>query len=143
LIANFGRSVDIREVLLDGNVVAAVMSFYFRDQVLPYYGAADIRCKELSPTSYMYFDQMRWAAESGYRIFDFGRSTKASGASHFKAHWGLQESELPYELLLIKRKELPNHGADTFHLRMAAGLWRCLPPQVAKALGPALVRLAP
>ena len=143
LIANFGRNVDIREVLLDGIVVAAVMSFYFRDQVLPYYGAADIRCKDLSPTSYMYFDQMRWAAKTGYRIFDFGRSTKASGASNFKAHWGMQERELPYELLLIKRKELPNHNADNFHLRMAIKLWQSLPRRVTKLLGPALIRLAP
>ena len=41
LIAHFGSGVDIREVLHEGRVVAAVMSFYFRDQVLPYYGAAD------------------------------------------------------------------------------------------------------
>jgi hypothetical protein len=29
---------DIREVVLDGKVVAAMFSFYFRDQVIPYYG---------------------------------------------------------------------------------------------------------
>lgn len=143
LIANFGRGVDIREVLLDGDVVAAVMSFYFRDQVLPYYGAAVYRYRELAPTSYMYFDQMRWAAQNGYRTFDFGRSTEDSGSSNFKAHWGMKKRVLPYELLLVRGKELPLHNPDTFHFRTAKKLWRNLPLQVARALGPKVVRLVP
>lgn len=143
LIANFGRGVDIREVRLGGDVVAAVMSFYFRDQVLPYYGAAALRCKALAPTSYMYFDLMRWAAENGFRTFDFGRSSRDSGASNFKAHWGMKERVLPYERLLVKGKELPLHNPDTFHFRTAKKLWRSLPLRVARALGPKVVRLAP
>ena len=43
LLQNFGKEADVREVRLDGKVVSAVLTFYFRDQVLPYYGASDRR----------------------------------------------------------------------------------------------------
>jgi len=143
LIANFGRSIDIREVLLNGKVVSAVMSFHFGDQLLPYYGAADPRYNALAPSTYMYFDQMRWARQNGYRIFDFGRSKKESGSFDFKAHWGMQRRDLPYEILLIRRKELPHYSPQNPRFRAAIRLWQSLPLPVTKALGPSLIRLVP
>jgi FemAB-related protein (PEP-CTERM system-associated) len=143
LIANFGPGVDIREVLLEGTVAAAVMTFYFRDQVLPYYGAADPRFNALAPSNYMYFDQMRWAAQNGYQIFDFGRSKKESGSFDFKAHWGMQMRDLPYEILLVNRKELPHYSPNNPRFRAAIKLWQRLPLPVTRVLGPPLIRLVP
>ena len=89
--------------------MAAVLSFYFSDQVLPYYGASDPKFNTLAPNNFMYFDLMRWGGQNGYSIFDFGRSKKVKGSYDFKSHWGMMERELPYELMLIKRKQIPNY----------------------------------
>ncbi len=139
----FGDAVGIREILLDGKVVAAVMNFYFRDQVLPYYGAADPQFNEFAPSNFMYFDLMRWAATEGYRLFDFGRSKKESGSYHFKEHWGMTIRELPYEMLLITRKEMPNLSPNNPKFELALKMWKSLPYPVTRILGPHLVKLVP
>ena len=144
LIANFGDMVDIREVTLQGKAVAAVMSFYFRERALPYYGASDPAYNSLAPSNFMYFDQMRWAGRNGYRIFDFGRSKKVqSGSYDFKSHWGMLETELPYEMLLVKRKTLPNFSPNNPKFQAAIKVWQRLPLSVTRMLGPRLVRLFP
>jgi hypothetical protein len=91
----------------------------------------------------MYFDLMRWAGANGLRVFDFGRSKKDSGSYAFKSHWGMRERALPYEILLIERKELPNFSPANPKYDMAIRLWRRLPLPLTRMLGPFLIRLFP
>ena len=94
--------------MLEGKVVAAVMSFYFRDQVLPYYGAADPQYNAYAPSNYMYFDLMRWAGSHGFVTFDFGRRRKIKAdRSISRRTGGMETRDLPYEILLIRKAELP------------------------------------
>jgi FemAB-related protein (PEP-CTERM system-associated) len=144
LLANFGDMADIRETVLDGKTVAAVLSFYFRDRTLPYYGASDPAYNAAAPNNFMYFDQMRWGARNGYRIFDFGRSKKEnSGSYDFKAHWGMEERDLPYEILLVKRRDLPNYSPNNARFRTFIRAWQALPYPVARIVGPHVLRLFP
>ena len=144
LLEHFGDRVDVREILLEEKVTAVVMSFHLRDQVLPYYGASDPAFNRYQPNNFMYYDLMRWAGQNGYRLFDFGRSKKeGSGSFEFKAHWGMEMRELPYEVLLVRRKHMPNFTPNNPRFQMAIRVWRRLPLTVTKALGPYLVRLVP
>jgi FemAB-related protein (PEP-CTERM system-associated) len=143
LLENFRGMTDIREVKLDGKSVAAVLSFYFRDQVLPYYGASDPRFNAVQPNNFMYFDLMRWGGQNGYHVFDFGRSKRVKGSYDFKAHWGMVERELPYEVMLIERKELPNFTPVNPLFRLPILCWQRLPLAVTRALGPWLVKFVP
>jgi len=143
LLKHFGNSVDIREYHLEGKVVAAVLSFYFRDQILPYYGAALQEYNAFAPSNYMYFDLMRWGGQNGYHLFDFGRSKLGSGSYEFKAHWGMEERPLPYELLPIRRKTLPNYSPANPRYQLPIKVWQRLPLWFTRAVGPALVRLVP
>lgn len=143
LLSAFGDKADIREVALDGKVVAAVFSFYFRDQVLPYYGAADPAFNEAAPSNFMYYDLMRWAGGRGYKLFDFGRSKKESGSFDFKAHWGMQSRDLPYEIVLVRQKELPNFSPANPRYQRAIKLWQRVPLPITRALGPLLIKLVP
>lgn len=144
LLQNFRGMADVREVLHDGKVVSAVLSFYFRDQLLPYYGASDPAANALAPNNFMYFDQMRWGGANGYTVFDFGRSKKEVGGSYeFKAHWGMMERELPYEMLLVRRKQLPNFSPANPKFRAFIQLWQRVPLPVTRLIGPLLIRLVP
>jgi FemAB-related protein (PEP-CTERM system-associated) len=143
LLENFRGMADIREVMLGDKVVAAVLSFYFSDQVLPYYGASDPQFNTLAPNNFMYFDLMRWGGQNGYSIFDFGRSKKVKGSYDFKSHWGMMERELPYELMLIKRKQIPNYTPTNPVFQLPILCWQRLPLSVTRILGPLLVRLVP
>ncbi len=143
LLRNFGKEADVREVRLEGKVVSAVMTFYFRDQILPYYGASDPAYNEVAPNNYMYFELMRWGSENGYRWFDFGRSKKESGSFDFKAHWGMEMRDLPYEMLLVKRQTLPNFSPKNPKFQFAIRMWQKAPLGLTRAVGPYLVRLVP
>jgi FemAB-related protein (PEP-CTERM system-associated) len=143
LLRNFGKEADVREVRLNGKVVSAVMTFYFRDQVLPYYGASDPEYNEFAPNNYMYFELMRWGGQNGYRWFDFGRSKKESGSFDFKAHWGMEVRDLPYEMLLVKRASLPDFSPKNRKYQRVIQLWQKMPLSLTRAVGPYLIRLVP
>src|SRR5262249_26080504 len=143
LLTHFAGSIDIRETLMDGRVIAAVMTFYFGDRVLPYYGACDPKFNAYAPTTFMYFDLMRCAGCNGYRLFDFGRSKKESGSFDFKAHWGMEVRELPYEVILVGRKSIPNYSPNNPKFRWAIKAWQYLPLPMTRVLGPPLLRLIP
>jgi FemAB-related protein (PEP-CTERM system-associated) len=143
LLRNFKSEVEIREVWMGSQAVAAVLTFYFRDQVLPYYGASDERYNAQAPATYMYYDLMRSAGKAGYTIFDFGRSKVESGSTHFKSHWGLQERPLPYEILLVQRKELPNFTPTNPLYQYPIRLWQKLPLPVTRTVGPYFIKLFP
>lgn len=141
---NFASEVDIRHVKAEGKVASAVLTFFFRDQVLPYYGASDPLFNALAPNNFMYYDLMRWAGLNGYRQFDFGRSKKnLSGSYDFKAHWGMAERELPYEMLLVRRKTLPNFTPANPMFSLPRRMWRSVPLPVTRAIGPLLLRMVP
>ena len=140
----FGAQMDVREVKLEGKVVSSVLTFFFRDQVLPYYGASDPEYNALAPNNFMYYDLMCWGGRQGYRVFDFGRSKKNIGGSYdFKAHWGMTERPLPYEILLVKRKELPNFSPANPVFDWPRKLWQQMPAGIARAVGPWFLRLVP
>jgi FemAB-related protein (PEP-CTERM system-associated) len=143
LLKHFGSSVDIRECELAGNVVSAVLTFYFRDQILPYYGASDPNFNSSGPNNFMYFDHMRWGGQNGYQVYDFGRSRRHSGSYEFKAHWGMVERNLPYEMVLVRRKALPNFSPSNPKYQLAMSVWQKLPLAITRALGPSLLRLVP
>jgi FemAB-related protein (PEP-CTERM system-associated) len=144
LLANFRGQVDVREIVHESKVIASVLTFHFRDRVLPYYGASDPQFNSRNPNNFMYFDLMRWAASRGYKTFDFGRSKKgAAGSYDFKAHWGMEERSLPYEILLVRRKNLPNLSPTNPKFAAAISLWRSLPLAVTRWLGPRVIRMFP
>jgi FemAB-related protein (PEP-CTERM system-associated) len=143
LLKHFGDRIDVCEILLNGDVVAGSMNFLFRDQVQSFYVASDERYHEFLPNNYLYFENMRWAGDHGYRYFDFGRSKKESGAYEFKRRWGVTPRELPYEVLLVKRKDLPNFSPANPKFQLAIRVWKKLPLRVTRAMGPHIVRLFP
>ena len=64
--------------------VASVLNFYFRDEVMPYYGGGRAIARHLAANDFLYWEVMRRATARGYRVFDFGRSKVATGAYAFK-----------------------------------------------------------
>ncbi len=143
LLANFGEMVDIREVWLHDRVMAAGLNFYYQGQMHTYHAASDTRFNNLGPNTFMYFDHIRWAGQNGLKMFDFGRSKKGTGVFEFKRHWGTTMRELPYEIILIRRKALPNFSPANPKFEIAIRIWQKLPLAVTRLLGPRLVKLFP
>lgn len=144
LLQRFGNEAFILEVLSGDRPVAAVLTFTFRDQILPYYGASDPHFHSLQPNNFMYWDLMRSGLRDGARLFDFGRSKiERSGSFDFKAHWGMQQRDLPYEILLVRKRELPDLTPNNPKFNWFLHLWQRLPLWVANRIGPVLVKWVP
>jgi hypothetical protein len=72
-----------------------VLTFYFRDEVLPYYAGDDLAARELAANDFKYWELMRRACARGYKIFDYGRSKVGTGPYSFKKNWGFEPLPCP------------------------------------------------
>lgn len=143
LMRYFGDMTAVREVWLDTKPVAVSLNFLFRGEMHTYYAATDFNYNALAPNTFMYFDHLRWAGTNGFHLFDFGRSKRGTGVFEFKRHWNTTMHELPYEIVLIRRKELPNFSPANPKFDAAIRLWRLLPLWATRLIGPRLIRLFP
>ncbi|MEM9386302.1 MAG: FemAB family XrtA/PEP-CTERM system-associated protein [Pseudomonadota bacterium] len=132
------RSLTVRS---GDTAVAAVMSFYFRDQVLPYYGGGKESARHLYANDFMYWSVMRDAARSAaVRVFDYGRSKVGTGSYDFKRHWGFEPTPLYYEYHLVRAKSMPNLSPTNPKYRLFISAWKRLPNALARRIGPLLAR---
>ena len=141
LRAAFGDDVEVLTVSdASGAAVSSVLSFYFRDEVLPYYAGDRVAARELAANDFKYWELMRRACERGVRVFDFGRSKQGTGPFDFKRNWGFEPSPLAYEYCLYRRASIPQNNPLNPKYRALIALWKRLPVPVANALGPHLVK---
>jgi FemAB-related protein (PEP-CTERM system-associated) len=141
LRTEFGRDCEVLTVLdAHGHAVSSVLSFYFRDEVLPYYAGEMPPARELAANDFKYWELMQRACARGCRVFDFGRSKHGTGAFDFKRHWGFEPTQLHYEYRLLKRTSVPQKNPLNPRYRALITMWRHLPIGVANAVGPHIVR---
>ena len=123
--------------------VAGVLTFLYKDQLLPYYGGSLPAFRHLAPNDFMYWELMSFGAAQGFRVFDFGRSKKETGSFHFKRHWGFEPIPLPYFYFRVNGAAIPDTSSLNPRLQWAIKLWRRLPLRVTTTLGPHVVRHLP
>jgi FemAB-related protein (PEP-CTERM system-associated) len=132
---------DVTTILSGDTPVASVLNFYFRDEVLPYYGGGTTMARKVAGNDFMYWEVMRRAgAERGSRIYDFGRSKSGTGAFDFKKNWGFEAAPLHYSYQLKPGGTLSEHNPSNPKYQMMIKAWRKLPLPVANLLGPPIVR---
>jgi FemAB-related protein (PEP-CTERM system-associated) len=137
----FGSDCDVQTVVsADGRPLSSVLSFYFRDEVLPYYAGDDPMARELAANDFKYWELMRRACQRGLKVFDYGRSKRGSGSYSFKKNWGFEPQALHYEYCLYKREAVPQNNPNNAKYRLLIAAWRRITLGVANWLGPIVVR---
>jgi FemAB-related protein (PEP-CTERM system-associated) len=137
----FGDECEVRTIVTEDNrLVAAVLSFYWRDEVVPYYGGGMDLAREVAGNDFMYWNLMQAAAARGCRIFDFGRSKLGTGAYDFKKNWGFTAQHLPYEYKLYGSDALPDNNPLNPKYQLFIKMWKKLPLPLANFMGPYIVR---
>lgn len=136
----FGTDCDILTVYHGRQAQASVLLFYFRDEVLPYYGGGTPLARSTGANDFMYWEAMRRACERGCRLFDFGRSKMGTGAFDFKKNWGFTPQPLPYAYQLVRATALPEVNPLNPRYALFIRAWRRLPLPLANLLGPHIVR---
>ena len=124
----------------DGTPLSSVLSFYFRDDVLPYYAGDAEAARHLAANDFKYWALMRRACARGAKVFDYGRSKRGTGSFSFKKNWGFEPQSLHYEYCLYKRDTVPQNNPANAKYRLFIEAWRRLPIGFANWLGPHIVR---
>ncbi len=137
----FGPDCDVLLVRApDGKLVTGVLSFYFRDEVLPYYAGDTEDARGLAANDFKYWELLRQACERGYKVFDYGRSKVGTGPYDFKRNWGFEPQPLNYRYHLVTADRVPENNPNNPKYRLFIEAWRRLPLPVANFLGPHIVR---
>lgn len=141
LLRLFGDDCEIMTVTSkDGKPLSSVLSFYFRDEVLPYYAGDDEAARNLAANDFKYWELMRRSCERGIKIFDYGRSKVGTGPYAFKKNWGFEPQALHYEYCLYKRDSIPQNNPSNAKYKLFIEAWRRMPIGLANMIGPHVVR---
>ena len=132
----FPDDCQVLTVFNEGRPVSSVMSFFFRNEVLPYYGGGTAEARAVAANDFMYWELMRRACEQGVQIFDFGRSKRETGSYRFKKHWGFEAQPLYYECSLVRARAIPEVNPLNPKYALFVRTWKRLPLGVANTLGP-------
>ena len=140
LLRIFAPDCDVLTVSHQGKAVAAVLSFYFRDRVMPFYTGSLPEARKLGANDFMYWQLMRHGAARGARVFDFGRSKVGTGPYNFKRNWGFEPFPIAHQFMMKPGVAMPEHNPLNPKYRTKIKLWKRLPLAVANRLGPIIVR---
>lgn len=141
LLQVFGDDCEVLTVTTqDGQLLSSVLSFYFRDEVLPYYAGDDESARHLAANDFKYWELMRRSCERGIKLFDYGRSKTGTGPYAFKKNWGFEPQPLHYEYCLYKRDGIPQNNPNNAKYKLFIEAWRRMPIGLANWLGPHIVR---
>lgn len=136
----FRDKSDVLLVRKENKIVSGVMSFYFRDEVLPYYGGSISEARAYKANDFMYWELMRQCGEAGIKIFDYGRSKRGTGSYSFKKNWGFEPEPLYYEYYMVKNQEIPDINPLNPKYQLFINVWKKMPLFLTKIVGPPIVK---
>jgi CelD/BcsL family acetyltransferase involved in cellulose biosynthesis len=128
---------------IQDKTVAASLVLRDRDRMEVPWASALAQFNTLAPNMLLYWEMVRTSVEQGCTHFDFGRCTPLAGTYRFKQQWGAVPHELCWEYWLAKGRSLPNLSPDNARFEAAIAVWRKLPVNVTKIVGPWVVRNIP
>ncbi|RVU49816.1 FemAB family XrtA/PEP-CTERM system-associated protein [Rubrivivax rivuli] len=138
---HFGDDCEVLTVTgPEGQLLSSVLSFYFRDEVLPYYAGDEWAARDLAANDFKYWELMRRSCARGLKTFDYGRSKVGTGPYSFKKNWGFEPTPLHYEYRLYKRDAVPQNNPANKKYKLMIETWRRMPLGFANWLGPFVVR---
>ncbi len=140
LLKVFPGQVDILSITKDETLLASVMNFYFKEDVIPYYGGGTSAARFFKANDFMYWSLMQHAVKKGLSQFDYGRSKEGTGSYSFKKNWGFEAKPLYYEYYLVKATEVSEINPLNPKYQFFIKLWKKLPLKLSQLLGPILAR---
>jgi len=143
MLARFPEATRIVSVRREGAAAGAAFLIGYRDRIEVPWVSTLREMNHHFVNTLLYWEQLRFAVASGYRVFDFGRSSVDSGTYGFKRQWGAEPVQLYWQYWLAPGRELPGLTPTSPKFRLAVRAWQHLPLAVANRLGPRIVKNLP
>lgn len=123
--------------------IATAFNGYFNGTVEGLWAGGTPEARALQANYVLYWEMIRDACVRGCARYHLGRSTADSGAEDFKKKWNATSSQLYWYFHRPRGGEMPALNVDNPKYRLAIDIWRRLPIQATRMLGPPLARLIP
>ena len=123
-----------------GNKIVGMGVILSTDKIVSIPWASTLReFNHLGPNMLLYWNFLKYSADNGYVIFDFGRSSEGEGTYKFKKQWGGQPEPLEWYFYGAGRFE-NNERKQLLKKDLIIEAWRKIPLGLANSFGPHLRR---
>jgi FemAB-related protein (PEP-CTERM system-associated) len=139
VLDNFSANAMVGVVYKESTPVGGGIILLYGDTVTIPWASTLAEYNKLSPNMLLYWGFLEYAADNGFKYFDFGRSTPDEGTYRFKEQWGA----VPHPLYWYGEgfSDEPETLAASGGMReKIAQVWAKLPQGVTDTLGPVLRR---
>ena len=151
LAERFGSQCVCQAVFHEDVMVAGLLSFVFKDRMMPYYSGSLEPYRHTNANNFLYLKAMEYGVEHGCRTFDFGRTRRENvGPYQFKKNQGFEPQLLPYQVLVTNgraaleaARAVPRLDPGEQRFSVAQQVWRRLPLPVTKWVGAVVTRSIP
>lgn len=127
-----------------GRAVAGVVSFIFRDEIIPYFSGSLPQGMATNANNVMYLRLMEYAAGRKLRWFDFNRTRRDNrGPYDFKRHHGFEPAPLHYQVLLGRADKMPDLTPSNRKFVLAGRMWRRIPLWLTRTAGARITKWIP
>jgi lipid II:glycine glycyltransferase (peptidoglycan interpeptide bridge formation enzyme) len=136
----YGEKARIGLAEYEGKCISAGLILSTEEQTSIPWASSLRNFNHLAPNMLLYWNFLKFAADNGKKIFDFGRSTENEGTFRFKRQWGAEPFPLTwYSSCPGTLVQSLNAVHDKISGReSAANLWKKLPISITNILGPQL-----
>ncbi len=143
IMEEYKGEVTIFSTFQNNVKINSLLVFFFKDLVMPYYIGYKKEYLRLSPNNFLLWKVIEFSCENGYRYYDLGRSREGSGSFSFKKNMGTEPQPLHYQYFLNLETSIPNISPSNKKFSVVQNTWQKIPPSLARALGPKIVRYFP
>ena len=121
-----GRTAGMLAAIPDGGVLRADVN-----ASLPAYASS-------FPKIRLFDESIRWAADNGFKVYDFMRTRRGTGVHGHKAKWGGSERGIKYYYRAYRSGARPEPDPSGPLFRLAAAGLRIMPCSLLEIIGPAI-----
>jgi len=124
--------------------VAGVISFVFRDEIVPYFSGSTATGRAMGASNVMYLKLMEYAVQRGLTQFDFNRTRRDNTGPHaFKRHMGFEPTPLHYQKSLNTADRAPELTPSNRTFALAGTIWRRLPLCMTRPMSSVVTKWVP
>ena len=136
-------SISIFLVLHQGKPVGTAFNGLHRKTVEGMWAGTTTAYRRSDANYVLYWEMIKYYCEAGFEKFHLGRSTMDSGAEAFKKKWLAYGSQLYWQYILGRTREIPQLNVNNPKYQLAIRTWKRLPLELTKRIGPMIAKSIP
>ena len=136
ILHTFGERASVVLVRKDTQAIGGLFALSYKHALIVPWASSLREYFSLCPNMLLYWETLRMACLNGFRLFDFGRSSRDGGTYRFKRQWGAIEEPLFWYSIPVGAHPRKHLSQIDGRGAILAQLWRSLPLPVTRWLGP-------